>query len=219
MILKVQGGKLETIPRGEIEIFKVSELSMMPEQPEKQLKPDELADLFAYITLDRPPTDPNARQLPGVRVFERRDSTDPKEFTALVQQIAPGFTTDACGELGVGLVPDHFGRLAVRTHPLNQRTPCILHGEFDIPADRKSTLRVNVSHDPRGDWMLIVKANGQPQLSGRVVGKETTTDGWATHLIDLSHFAGRKVKIELLNQPTGWSWEFAYWSGVEIRSE
>jgi putative membrane-bound dehydrogenase-like protein len=219
VILKVQGGKLETIPRGEIEIFKVSELSMMPEQLEKQLKPDELADLFAYITLDRPPTDPNARQLPGVRVFERRDSTDPKEFTALVQQIAPGFTTDACGELGVGLVPDHFGRLAVRTHPLNQRTPCILHGEFDIPADRKSTLRVNVSHDPRGDWMLIVKANGQPQLSGRVVGKETTTDGWATHLIDLSHFAGRKVKIELLNQPTGWSWEFAYWSGVEIRSE
>jgi len=219
VILKVQGGKLETIPRGEIEIFKVSELSMMPEQLEKQLKPDELANLFAYLTLDRPPNDPQARQLAGVRVVERRDSTDSKEFAAIIQNVAPGFTTDACGELGVGLITEHFGRLAVRTHPLNQRTPCTLHGEFEIPADKKSTLRVNVSHDPRGDWLLIVKVNGEPQLSGKPVGKDTTTDGWATHLVDLSNFAGKKVKIELLNQPSGWSWEFAYWGSVEIRAE
>ena len=67
IVLKVQGGKLETIPRGEIDVLKVSELSMMPEQLEKQLKPEELADLFSFLILDKPPTDPNAKVIAGVR--------------------------------------------------------------------------------------------------------------------------------------------------------
>ena len=62
---KTQGGKLETIPRGDIEEMQVSKLSLMPEGMEKQLKPQEIADLFAFLTLDRPPSDPNAQKIPG----------------------------------------------------------------------------------------------------------------------------------------------------------
>lgn len=65
VVLKIQGGKLETIPREKIEAYKVSEVSMMPEDLEKQLTPQELADLFAYLSLDRPPGDPEAKLLPG----------------------------------------------------------------------------------------------------------------------------------------------------------
>jgi putative membrane-bound dehydrogenase-like protein len=65
VVLKVQGGKLETIPRDEIDAYKVSELSMMPEQLEKQLTPQEMADLFAFLALDKPPSDPSAKRLPG----------------------------------------------------------------------------------------------------------------------------------------------------------
>ncbi len=65
VVLKVQGGKLETIPRDQIEQYKVSELSMMPEQLEKQITPQELADLFAYLALDKPPIDPEAKILSG----------------------------------------------------------------------------------------------------------------------------------------------------------
>ncbi len=65
VVLKVQGGKLETIPRDQIEVYKVSEISMMPEQLEKQLTPQELADLFSYLALDKPPSDPKAKYLPG----------------------------------------------------------------------------------------------------------------------------------------------------------
>ena len=65
VVLKVQGGKLETIPRDQIEVYKVSEVSMMPEQLEKQLTPQELADLFSYLALDKPPSDPQAKYLPG----------------------------------------------------------------------------------------------------------------------------------------------------------
>ena len=65
VVLKVQCGKLETIPRDQIEVYKVSELSMMPEQLEKQITPQELADLFSYLALDKPPSDPQAKYLPG----------------------------------------------------------------------------------------------------------------------------------------------------------
>jgi putative heme-binding domain-containing protein len=66
IVLKVQGGKLETFARGDIEQSETSKLSLMPENLEQQLKPKELADLFAFITLDKPPDDPKARRLPGV---------------------------------------------------------------------------------------------------------------------------------------------------------
>jgi putative heme-binding domain-containing protein len=72
LVLKVQGGKQETIPRGDIEFSKESNVSMMPEQLEKQLKPQEIADLFSFLVLDKHPKDPNAKQLPGTRVERPR---------------------------------------------------------------------------------------------------------------------------------------------------
>lgn len=63
--LKLQGGKTERIPREQIEALRVSPLSLMPEGLENQLKPEEWADLFAFLTLDRPPHDPEARRISG----------------------------------------------------------------------------------------------------------------------------------------------------------
>jgi putative heme-binding domain-containing protein len=65
IVLKVQGGKLETIARGDIDEVVVSKASLMPEGLEKQLKPQELADLFAFLVLDRHPNDPAAKKIPG----------------------------------------------------------------------------------------------------------------------------------------------------------
>ena len=65
IVLKQQGGKLETIPRGDVESIQVSKVSLMPEGLEKQLKPQEIADLFAFLVLDKPPTDPTARKIQG----------------------------------------------------------------------------------------------------------------------------------------------------------
>jgi putative membrane-bound dehydrogenase-like protein len=65
VVLKTQGGKLETIARVDVEEMKVSPLSLMPEDLEKQLTPQELSDLFAFLALDRPPGDPEARPIPG----------------------------------------------------------------------------------------------------------------------------------------------------------
>ena len=65
VVLKLQGGKTETIAKSAVEESKLSPLSLMPEGLEGQVTPKELADLFAYITLDKPPGDPTARPLPG----------------------------------------------------------------------------------------------------------------------------------------------------------
>ena len=69
IVLKVQGGKLETIPRTRSKRFSLSELSLMPEELEKQFKPQELADLFAFLTLDKPPGDPTGRQTAGAEGY------------------------------------------------------------------------------------------------------------------------------------------------------
>ncbi|HVA44852.1 MAG TPA: PVC-type heme-binding CxxCH protein [Pirellulales bacterium] len=79
VVLKVQGGKLETIARGDVEEMETSKLSLMPENLEQQLQPREIADLFAFITLDKPPGDPAARQLPGASAPLPRASANPAE--------------------------------------------------------------------------------------------------------------------------------------------
>lgn len=68
VVLKVQGGKIETIAREDIEEYRLSDVSLMPEQLEKQLTKQEIADLMSYLALDKPPTDPDARYLPGAPV-------------------------------------------------------------------------------------------------------------------------------------------------------
>ena len=65
LVLKIQGGKTEAIPRDQIDEDVVSDVSLMPEGIETQLTPQELADLFAFLALDRPPSDPEAQRLPG----------------------------------------------------------------------------------------------------------------------------------------------------------
>jgi putative heme-binding domain-containing protein len=65
IVLALPGGGREAIPRNEVKSVRVGVLSMMPEGVEDLLSRRELADLFAYLALDRPPEDPQARPIPG----------------------------------------------------------------------------------------------------------------------------------------------------------
>jgi len=64
-VLKLPGGGHEVVPRNEVKFTRTSRLSMMPEGIENLLSRAELADLFAFLALDRPPDDPLARPIPG----------------------------------------------------------------------------------------------------------------------------------------------------------
>lgn len=219
IVLKVQGGKQEIIARSDIDELKVSEVSLMPDQLEKQLSQQEIIDLFAYITLDKPPSDPTAKRLPGVSQVAPRESTNPAEFPSLVGEILPGFSTSESGELGIGLLPEFRGHDNVlRTHPISRDKPCALSTKLTPPADKKTKLVLDVSHDPRGDWRLVVRGNGQ-RMADEMVSKDTTTNGWRTITVDLSKFAGQELKLDLVNQANDWAWEFGYWGSARIVSE
>lgn len=65
VVLKVQGGELKTIARADVDEQHTSKVSLMPEDLEKQLRPQEIVDLLAYLSLDRPPEDAKAKRIPG----------------------------------------------------------------------------------------------------------------------------------------------------------
>ncbi|MBA2117648.1 PVC-type heme-binding CxxCH protein [Bremerella alba] len=70
VVLKLQGGKLETIARDDVDAMKTSDTSLMPEGIEKQLAPEEILDLFAYLTLTKPPADPAAELISGAGTID-----------------------------------------------------------------------------------------------------------------------------------------------------
>ncbi|MCY2979037.1 MAG: dehydrogenase [Planctomycetota bacterium] len=64
-VIRVQGGKDQTIPNDEIEEFKQDKKSLMPEGIENQVSAQELADLFALLTLESPPTSKENAKISG----------------------------------------------------------------------------------------------------------------------------------------------------------
>jgi hypothetical protein len=137
-----------------------------------------------------------------------------------VEKFAPGWKISNCGtEMDPGLRAEWAGQKNVlATHPLDRDTGCVLSKTVTVPEGRKTRLRLVVGHDPQGDFDLIVRVDGQ-QVLRKTVGPQTATAHWLTESIDLSPFSGRSVKLELVNQPTGWSYEAAYWAEISVASE
>jgi hypothetical protein len=137
-----------------------------------------------------------------------------------VEKFAPGWKIGDCGtDMDPGLREEWAGRKNVlATHPLDRNTGCVLSKAVQVPTGRRTTLNLVVGHDPQGDFELIVRADGK-ELLRKVVGPKTATAHWLTERIDLSPFAGKTVKVELVNQPNGWFCEAAYWAEIALTSE
>lgn len=65
IVIRMPGESEEMVPRNNVKYTRVSKLSMMPEGLESALDKKDLADLFAFLSLDKPPTDPAAKLIPG----------------------------------------------------------------------------------------------------------------------------------------------------------
>jgi hypothetical protein len=104
------------------------------------------------------------------------------------------------------------------THPLDEKTPCVLSKKIEIPAGRKSVLKLQVSHHEGGDWLLMVKADGQT-LYEKTISEDTMEDGWQNVEVDLSELAGKSVDLEVLNgKDDDWCFEAAYWGEITVES-
>jgi putative membrane-bound dehydrogenase-like protein len=65
VVVRLPGEGEEVVPRNKVKYTHVSKLSMMPEGIENLLSKRDLADLFAFLSFDKPPADPTARLIPG----------------------------------------------------------------------------------------------------------------------------------------------------------
>jgi hypothetical protein len=197
------GGRVETSTDGR-ECFVIPSAPPKPSKLELSWSPGPIA---------------NSRFTPAEQAQITRQDT-PEAVVAALEQFAPGWKILNCGpDMDPGLRAEFRGRKNVLvTHPADQDTPCSIFRKVQLPAGRKSILKVIVSHDPQGDFDLIIRAKGR-ELLRRTVGPQTAKDGWLTEEIDLSAYAGKETKIELLNQPTGWSFEAAYWGEISIAEQ
>ena len=143
-----------------------------------------------------------------------------KDLSRDIARFAPEWKVTKCGaDMEPGLHDELRGRKNVLvTHPLSETIGCVLSRTVDLPANQKSVLKLVVGHDARGDWDLIVRANGQ-QLLRKTIGPGTTTLGWTDVSVDLSSLAGKTVKLELVNEPTGWRFEAAYWAEIALQNQ
>ncbi len=133
----------------------------------------------------------------------------------------PGWQVRDCGkEMSPGLAENWQGRTKVLvTHPLDQNTPCVLYRTIAVAKDKKTHLNLAVGRHPSGDFQLIVKGNSQVLLDVPVEIENTDENGYLEVSVDLSRFAGESVELELLNMPSGWLFEAAYWNKIAITEE
>src|SRR5437773_6923572 len=61
VVVRMPGEAEAMVPRHNVKYVRVSKLSMMPEGIESLVARTDLADLFAFLALDKPPVDPTAK--------------------------------------------------------------------------------------------------------------------------------------------------------------
>jgi hypothetical protein len=147
-------------------------------------------------------------------------ATAGKDLSEAISKFAPGWKVAKCGDdMNPGLRAEWGGKKNVlMTHPLSRTVGCVLSKKVKIPAGKKTKLRLVVGHHPEGDWTLLVKADGK-ELLKKSVGKNTAENGWMQADVALSAYAGKEIKLELVNKASEWQWEAGYWAKIELISE
>ena len=158
-------------------------------------------------------------KMPQVKTAASREkaTTNPaiiRNLPAEVASFAPGWKVRNWGgpNMQPGLRNAWAGRKNVLlTHPRSRTVPCVLSRKLNVPAGKKTTLNLEVTNHPKGDWKLLVLVNGIEALA-----KDIQATKWQQVQIDLTKHAGKTVTIDLENRATGWAYEAAYWSRIKI---
>ena len=187
---------------------------MVLESPQKALS------LVAQSKLPRLQEFTPRRLLGGKTASNSRNSpkSNMAKWQRLIQQAAPKFSINGSGVGGVVRFDSFRNKSATRTHPIKRGVPSVLSRKLKIEDDKKTVLRVTVSHHPHGDWELRVKVNGKI-ISSKEVSSKTVSDEWLTHEVDLSPYAGKEINLQLENQPTDWRNEWGYWHEIKVQAK
>lgn len=205
------GGRVEQGAQNQ-EIFIIPSQQPHPSPLEQCWTPDPPANVLY--------TPDELEAMQNLKRLNQKPNYAPKQAFEAFEAFAPGWRMKDCGpDMTPGLYPELAGKSNVfLTHPLIQDTGCVLSRNAELPSGKKTTLNLMVGHHPDGDWDLIILADGQ-EILRKPIGKETAPDGWTEVHVDLSGYAGHSIQLDLVNQPTGWSWEAGYWAKIELVSD
>jgi len=192
------GGRIETADNGK-EVFVIPVKRPLPSPLELTWQPGPIAD-SRYTE----------QEMDQITVGTKRS----------FDKFAPDWELINCGpDMDPGLKPKLRGKKNVfLTHPLKRQVGCTLWRTLEVPANQKTMLNLVIGHHEQGDWTLLIKVNDREVLS-QAIGESTTQDGWRSVSLDLSRYAGQNIKLDLVNQPSGWAFEAAYWAQIDIVSE
>ena len=214
--LLAAGPKEEVVGRSDVVSMRVSELSVMPEGLE-QMPDADFRNLIWYILNppqdERPLTPERRKELVG----EEKPTAinQPRTDGESVALWKPGWQVQApVFEGAPAKLPEFEGlRNVLMTHPQDLQKPAFLERVMDFELGSRFTLKVTVAAHEKGDWELRILANNQ------LLFKQVVNHGgerWKTFEVDLSQFAGKKVRLRLENAANDWSYEFAYWGMLDL---
>ncbi|MDO4574937.1 MAG: ADP-ribosylglycohydrolase family protein [Planctomycetia bacterium] len=197
------GGKIETDANGE-EYFLIPVVKPTPPELELSWAPGPIAESRF--------TDAENAQI-QFRYFHLEN------IQQGIDMFYPGWKIFNCGaDMEPGIEERYQGKKNVlKTHPLDQKTPCTLSRNVKIEKDRKTTLHLSVAAHPKYDWELVVRVNGSEHYK-RVI-TSTPEKPWWNLSVDLSQYDGSTILLELENRPNGWMCECGYWSQIELTTE
>ena len=217
------GPKEDVVAKSDIAKLRVSELSVMAEGLE-QMPDADFRNLIAYLL--NPPGDKapfswkndagsGAGVPPGPKKSASAQRVDWESVSLWNPEwrvIAPEFEGTPAKLL------DYAGqRNVLLTHPFDREKPAALERELTVPAGQKTTLKFSVASHEKGDWELRVLANGK-SLHKKLIARQGS-EVWHPVTVDLTPLAGQKATLRLENAANGWSFEFAHWAAIEVKSE
>ena len=134
-----------------------------------------------------------------------------------MQRWNPAWKLGASGlEMDAGFMPGRYGRRNVLAlHPVSRTEPAYLTAELQVPESPHPKLLIDVTSHEQGDFLLRVVVDGE-------LLSETPVDGkgqWETVQVDLGHYSGRKVNVRVEVHASGWQFEMAYLSRIELKEE
>ena len=141
-----------------------------------------------------------------------------KRVQGAVDVLFPGWKTAPNGQdMNPGYRAEYLGRKhVVMTHPLDKNTGATLSKKIDVPHNGTPKLEIAVANHAKGDFTCVAKVDGEVRLNRKIAGADGK-GAWQTLTLDLAPYAGKKVYIELVDQPDGWSCEAAYWGEIELK--
>ncbi len=126
-----------------------------------------------------------------------------------------GWKLLACGyDMDPGVHDEMFGRKNVLViHPAGKTEAAVLETTIEVPSTPNPKLIVEAASHEEGNYLLKVLVNGQPLLQSDV----DTKGQWTTLTADLAPFAGKKAVLRIENHATGWAYEAAFLSTVQVQ--